>query len=431
MTARRRRLRAPNDAGTIDRLPSGRWRLRVRLIEGQRTYGVFDTEEDAFKAQARWKLTNLLPEDDPDLTVEAPPSVAVGGIRCDEWFDRWQASKAERRSVVRVGTGRGGAESTAARDRAQWAAWWSPAIGNLLPHTIGQKHLTEVLREMEEAGRAPNTIRTHWVMMRAFFNWLVDTEVLTASPTKGVSVAVDPAEDRVREVVVPDFRFLDLLASRLPAQEDRLIFELLLGTGGRRSEVAGLVVGDVDLSAMRVWVRSPVVEVEGRMVRNPTPKGGRVRPIMIGPELAEGLREHIGRMGIVDAETPLFKGDRGGGLRWNNYLRRTFRPAVESAAIRWAALERRRLIARGWTRDAATAQVLGEAAKLRRLTPHHLRHTAAALLWAAGASDFEVQMILGHADIETSRRLYGHLLIGSAESAAARVEQLRQARRAI
>jgi integrase len=57
-------------------------------------------------------------------------------------------------------------------------------------------------------------------------------------------------------------------------------------------------------------------------------------------------------------------------------------------------------------------------------------HTAAALLWAAGASDFKVQMILGRADIETSRRLYGHLLVGSAESAAARVEQLRQARRA-
>jgi hypothetical protein len=38
-------------------------------------------------------------------------------------------------------------------------------------------------------------------------------------------------------------------------------------------------------------------------------------------------------------------------------------------------------------------------------------------------------MVLGHADIETSKRLYAHLLAGSADSAAARVEQLRQARR--
>ena len=50
---------------------------------------------------------------------------------------------------------------------------------------------------------------------------------------------------------------------------------------------------------------------------------------------------------------------------------------------------------------------------------HHLRHTAARLLWAAGASDIEVQIILGHADIETSRRLYSHLLVDAADNAAA------------
>jgi hypothetical protein len=69
----------------------------------------------------------------------------------------------------------------------------------------------------------------------------------------------------------------------------------------------------------------------------------------------------------------------------------------------------------GWTRAEATAQALVEAAKPRRLTPHHLRHTAAALLWAAGASDLEVRLILGHADVDISRRLYGHLLAGTGD----------------
>ncbi len=45
---RRRRLRAPNDGGSIDQLPSGRWRLRVRLDGRQVTYGVFESEEGAF-----------------------------------------------------------------------------------------------------------------------------------------------------------------------------------------------------------------------------------------------------------------------------------------------------------------------------------------------------------------------------------------------
>lgn len=429
--AKRRRRRGPNEGGTIDQRSSGRWRLRVRADGRQVVYGTYDTEEQAFQAQARWRLARLLPADDPEQLGELPPSVAVGGVRCDEWFERWQEAKAERRSVVRVGTGRGGSASTAARDRAQWRRWWSPTIGDSLPHTLTTPDLAIVLRKMEADGRSPNTIRTHWIMVRALFNWLVAQGVLVDSPVTGLSLTVDPAHDRVREIVVPDFLFLDLLIARLPTLQDRLVFELLLGTGGRRSEVAGILVRDVDLPAKRVWIRRPVVEVEGRLVRNPVPKGGRVRAVIVGPQLAELLKCHLAQRNLPGPEEPLLISPRGDGFRWGNYLSRRFRSAVNSAALRWAALERRRLINEGLSRQAATARVLNEMAKLRRLTPHHLRHTAAALLWAAGASDVEVQLILGHTEIETSKRLYAHLLSGSADNAAARVEQLRQARRGL
>lgn len=233
----------------------------------------------------------------------------------------------------------------------------------------------------------------------------------------------------MRDIVVPDFRFLDVLVNRLRDPDGRLIFELLLGTGGRRSEVAGMRVGDADLAARRVWVRQPVVEVEGRQVRNPTPKGGHARPVILGLQLTALLRDHVARVGATEPEAPLFSGERGALLRWNNYFARRLRPAIESAGTRWAVFERRRLMTEGWAKREATTQALREAAELRQLTQHHLRHTAAALLWAAGASDIEVQLILGHKDIGTSRRLYAHLLSGPGESAAARVEQLREARR--
>jgi hypothetical protein len=38
-------------------------------------------------AEARWRLTHLLPADDPEQAVEPPASVAVGA-RSDEWFVR-------------------------------------------------------------------------------------------------------------------------------------------------------------------------------------------------------------------------------------------------------------------------------------------------------------------------------------------------------
>jgi integrase len=142
------------------------------------------------------------------------------------------------------------------------------------------------------------------------------------------------------------------------------------------------------------------------------------------------LREHLIRNGMPASDVPLLQGSNGGGFRWNNYLSRHLRPLICSTAVRWAVGERKRLLAEGLTPESATVQAVAAAQRLKKLTPHHLRHTASALLWAAGASDIEVQLILGHADIETSKRLYGHLLDGSQESAAARVEQLRDARRA-
>ena len=107
-----------------------------------------------------------------------------------------------------------------------------------------------------------------------------------------------------------------------------------------------MMVADVDLPAKRVWIRQPVVEVEGRLVRNPTPKGGRNRAVVVGPELARLLREHLIRKGMPAGDEPLLTSPHGKGFRWNNYFARTLRPAIESAATRWAAPERRRLLAR-------------------------------------------------------------------------------------
>ena len=115
---------------------------------------------------------------------------------------------------------------------------------------------------MEVACLAPLTINTHWYVVKAFFAWLAEENVIEVSLIAKASMSVDLVSDRVREIVVPDFRFIEMLSDRLGTGQDRLVFELLLGTGGRRSEVAGMVVGDVDLSAKRVWVRQPVVEVE-------------------------------------------------------------------------------------------------------------------------------------------------------------------------
>jgi len=98
---------------------------------------------------------------------------------------------------------RGGAESTAARDRACWSKWWAPTIGPMLPHVVTQRDIGEVIDAMEREGLAPLTINTHWGVVKAFFGWLADEDVLAVSPIASTSMTVDHALDRVREIVVP------------------------------------------------------------------------------------------------------------------------------------------------------------------------------------------------------------------------------------
>jgi integrase len=63
----------------------------------------------------------------------------------------------------------------------------------------------------------------------------------------------------------------------------------------------------------------------------------------------------------------------------------------------------RNTISRDWHKEAL------RDAGLRDMPLHSLRHTAAAAWLAAGNSLMYVQRQLGHADIRTTERYYGHL----------------------
>ena len=67
--AKRKRRRSRNDGGTIDQRDSRRRPLRFSSSGRQATYGIFETEEEAVRVQARWNMPQLLPADAPELVV--------------------------------------------------------------------------------------------------------------------------------------------------------------------------------------------------------------------------------------------------------------------------------------------------------------------------------------------------------------------------
>ncbi|MGA2307114.1 MAG: hypothetical protein ABSH29_23425, partial [Acidimicrobiales bacterium] len=106
---------------------------------------------------------------------------------------------------------------------------------------VTQRDIIAVIEAMEEAKLAPLTIKTHWSVIKAFFGWLFEEDVLTVSPIAKASVSADAVLDRVREIVVPDFRFIaqkseqEVLTAN-PSSPSLLYAHLLETIARRRTE---------------------------------------------------------------------------------------------------------------------------------------------------------------------------------------------------
>ncbi|GIJ20125.1 tyrosine recombinase XerC [Micromonospora lutea] len=148
---------------------------------------------------------------------------------------------------------------------------------------------------------------------------------------------------------------------------DRLLLELLYGTGVRVSEACGIDTGDVDQARRVVRVRG---------------KGGRERTVPYGLPAQRALDDWLrhGRpvLAVPDSGHALLLGARGGRLN----------PTTA-----------RRIVS-----DYA------EAAGLPRTSPHALRHSAATHLLEGGADLRAVQELLGHSSL-ASTQIYTHVSV--------------------
>ncbi|MEV0809781.1 tyrosine recombinase XerC [Micromonospora sp. NPDC050200] len=148
---------------------------------------------------------------------------------------------------------------------------------------------------------------------------------------------------------------------------DRVLLELLYGTGVRVSEACGLDVADVDHSRR-------VVRVLG--------KGGRERSVPYGVPaqraIDDWLRSGRPAVAVPGSGDALLLGARGGRLN----------PTTA-----------RRIV-------AGYAESLG----LPRVSPHGLRHSAATHLLEGGADLRAVQELLGHSSLG-STQIYTHVSV--------------------
>jgi integrase len=172
------------------------------------------------------------------------------------------------------------------------------------------------------------------------------------------------------------------------AMGDYRTFTLLLAyTGLRWGEAIALRVCDVDPMRARVRVERAFSDVGG-VLRVETPKTHQSRDVSLPGFLREPL---TAAMAGKSREDLIFTAPEGGPLRYSNFRRRVFDTAVKATG-------------------------------LEGLTPHGLRHTAASLAVASGASVKGVQRMLGHADAAMTLNVYADLFDGELDAVAARLD---------
>jgi len=215
---------------------------------------------------------------------------------------------------------------------------------------------------------------------------------------EGVVRAREPV--RVPVVLTPEEarRVLDELRG-----VNRLVVELLYGSGLRLLEALRLRVKDVDFGRAEIRVR------EG--------KGGRDRVTMLARATADGLRVHLDGVRQLHARD-LATG--GGGVPLPGALHRKLPWAVRDWVWQWVfPAGRRRRDARSgavcrhhWhatnVQRAVRAAVIASGLP-KRATCHTFRHSFATHLLESGYDIRTVQELLGHRDVRTTM-IYTHVL---------------------
>jgi integrase len=281
----------------------------------------------------------------------------------------------------------------------------------ILPH-LGHRRLTSLtapelrdwLVDLVESGEwAPKTLNNALKALVVCLNHAVADGLLPANPAAYVQAL--PLGHTERDYL----RLHEISVYPEACSETyRPLAQTLIGTGVRISEALALTVADLDLERRAIIVARSLKD-DGTIGST---KSDRFRRVEIGPDLATMLADHAARrMEQTDDlgsrallfVTPVRRGKRDKG-RWSS--------KGELGVID------RGTVSRGWHKEAL------QEAGLRDMPLHGLRHTASAAWLSTGRPLMYVQRQLGHAQITTTERLYGHLEEAFARNAAADTEAM-------
>lgn len=329
----------------VRRLPSGKWQATVRLHDGKRR---------THTAPLKGEVVAWAVEQEARIRRDGQYDPGASRIVYDEWRAKWWAAR-----VVEPHTRK--------KDAGVLANHVDGHFTGKRVSSIGRMDVQGWVRGLEAAGVGPQMIRRAYNLFSSMMGAAVLEGIMPATPCRKIALPKTPPK-------TPAWFTVEQATAIVRALPERhgVAAALMMWTGLRWGEMAGLRVRDVDWSRARVTVVGARTQ-EGEWKEYPkSSKSRREVPVpdrvldLLAP-LADGR----------DPDDPLFVTVKG-SRPWS--------------AANWRAVWREALA----------------AAKVPYLSPHTCRHTAASWLVQAGVSLYDVQRLLGHESFATTQR-YAHL----------------------
>ena len=227
---------------------------------------------------------------------------------------------------------------------------------------------------LKKRGLKTSSICRKLSSLRKFFKFLLkshyikrDVSIYLKSPKREKKLPLVPTEEEINQLIdsLPEENFLDL--------RNRLIFELAYGCGLRVSELKGLELSDINLSAQYIRVRG---------------KGKKERIVPFGKKAKEALEKYL-----EERNEFLMRREK---FHTKVLVNKKGDPLTERGIFY--------LIKR-----------IAQNYNFFYLYPHALRHAFATHLLNAGADLRNIQALLGHSNLVTTEIYtkvnYQHLLL--------------------
>ena len=227
------------------------------------------------------------------------------------------------------------------------------------------------LAQLNRMEYAPSTIGRKVTALRALYRYLVDNGQIGHNPA--AQAALPKQRSRLPEILY-EYEVEQLLLapddSKPAGQRNRVILELLYGSGMRVSELVSVDLGAIDMDRQQIRVIG---------------KGNRERLVLFGKPARAALRRYLdsGRQALLrnrrdrGEEPALLLNPEGGRLSVRSVQNIVHKYVLETAAS-------------------------------ANISPHSLRHSFATHLLEHGADLRSIQELLGHKNLGTTQ-IYTHV----------------------